>query len=74
MDHTGVLASVNARPGIYAAPYPNDRVDEPGRHPLLAAASREAVISRNGTSAIVGPVPIGKTRNVSIAPAAVIDV
>ena len=40
----------------------------------LTARSREAVISTNGTSAIFGPIPISSTRNVSIAPAAVIDV
>ena len=40
----------------------------------LAAGSSEAVISTNGTSAIFGPIPISSTRNVSIAPAAVIDV
>src|SRR6266516_2929994 len=40
----------------------------------LVAGSRGAVISTNGTSAIFGPIPISSTRNVSIAPAAVIDV
>ena len=40
----------------------------------LVALSREAVISTNGTSAIFGPIPISNSRNVSIAPAAVIDV
>ena len=40
----------------------------------LADGSREAVISRNGTSASFGPIPISSTRNVSIAPAAVMDV
>ena len=40
----------------------------------LAAGSRGAVISTNGTSAIFGPIPISSTRNVSIVPAAVIDV
>ena len=40
----------------------------------LAPGSRDAVISTNGTSAIFGPIPISSTKNVSIAPAAVIDV
>ena len=40
----------------------------------LAAWSRDAVVSTNGTSAIFGPIPISSTKNVSIAPAAVIDV
>ena len=40
----------------------------------LVAGSRDAVISTNGTSASFGPMPISSTRNVSIAPAAVIDV
>ena len=40
----------------------------------LVAASSEAVISTNGTSASFGPMPISSTRNVSITPAAVIDV
>ena len=40
----------------------------------LVAGSREAVISRNGTSASFGPIPISRTRKVSIAPAAVMDV
>ena len=40
----------------------------------LVAASRGAVISRNGTSASLGPTPISSTRKVSITPAAVIDV
>ena len=39
----------------------------------LAAASSEAVISRNGTSASLGPMPINNTENVSITPAAVTD-
>ena len=39
----------------------------------FVAESREAVISRNGTSAIFGPIPINKRRNVSIAPAAVTE-
>ena len=33
----------------------------------VVAQQREAVISRNGTSAIFGPIPISSTRNVSIA-------
>ena len=40
----------------------------------LTAGSREAVISRNGTSASFGPIPISRSRKVSIAPAAVMDV
>ena len=40
----------------------------------LVAASSEAVISTNGTSASLGPMPISSTRKVSITPAAVIDV
>ncbi len=40
----------------------------------LVSGSREAVTSRNGTSASFGPIPISSTRNVSIAPAAVIEV
>ena len=40
----------------------------------LAAASSGAVISRNGTSASLGPMPISSTKKVSITPAAVIDV
>ena len=55
----------------------------PGEQNLLVRAvdgilgthrSREALISRNGTSASFGPMPISSTRNVSIAPAAVIDI
>ena len=40
----------------------------------LAAASSGAVISRNGTSASLGPTPISSTKKVSITPAAVIEV
>jgi hypothetical protein len=40
----------------------------------LGGRSREAVISRNGTRASFGPTPISSINNVSIAPAAVIDV
>ena len=40
----------------------------------LTTGSQEAVISRNGTNASFGPMPIRSTKNVSIAPAAVIDV
>ena len=40
----------------------------------LVAASSDAVISTNGTSASLGPMPISSTRKVSITPAAVIDV
>ena len=39
----------------------------------LAAASSEAVISTNGTSASLGPMPINNTKNVSITPATVTD-
>ena len=40
----------------------------------LVAASSDAVISTNGTSASLGPMPISSTRKVSITPAAVIEV
>ena len=41
-------------------------------HTSLGLGVSGAVISRNGTSASLGPMPINNTRNVSITPAAVI--
>ena len=40
----------------------------------FTAESSAAVISRNGTSASFGPIPISSSKKVSMTPAAVIDV